>query len=55
MDKYIYRIRWANKPPWLDYIVHAKDAKDAKVMGEVWGIRWNNGPIESIAFEGELK
>jgi hypothetical protein len=55
MKKYVYRIRWANKPPWMDYLVHAKDAQDARVMAEVWGNRWGNGSIQSMEFEGEVK
>ena len=46
MNEYI--IHYAGKPQWLDYIVEAKDANDARTMGEVWGKRWDNGQIESI-------
>lgn len=43
-----YKIRFSNTPLYLDYIVDAKDAQDARVMGEIWRELWNNPHIESI-------
>ena len=45
-----YRIHYARNPPWADYLVDAKDAIDARIMGEVWGKRWKM-EIESIVDE----
>jgi hypothetical protein len=42
-----YRIKFKNNPPWADYPVDAKDAIDARVMGEFWAKRWKM-EIESI-------
>ncbi len=46
-----YRIHYAKTAPWFDYLVNAKDAIDARIMGEVWGKRWKTGDIESITDE----
>jgi hypothetical protein len=47
-----YRIHYAQSALWMDYLVFAKDANDARIMGEVWGHRWRAGKIESIKDEG---
>jgi len=54
MKLYKYRIYYMNEPIFTTYLVHAKDAIDARVMGEVWGKRWDNKVIERIDCEGEV-
>ena len=54
MKLYKYRIRWMNEPLHTDYIVHAKDAIDARVMAEVWQKRWQLEGIQEITCEGEV-
>jgi hypothetical protein len=50
MDKVSeYVIHFTNSPQWHDYVVDAKDAADARVMGEVWAKRWGL-EIESIQY-----
>lgn len=49
-----YKIYYAEQPLWASYPVEAKDAIDARVMGEVWGKSWKLGEIQRIVDEGEL-
>jgi hypothetical protein len=49
-----YRITYENEPSWMDYIVHAVNAFDARVMGEVWQKRWGKKSIQEISCEGPI-
>lgn len=46
-----FRIIYANEPLYMSYVVQAENCEDARVMGEVWGKRWNKDVIEQIIQE----